>query len=187
FQPRAVKTGMLFSAEIIRVVVAFFSSQKIPLIVDPVMVATSGAPLLKPSAMKALQKELFPLATLVTPNLGEAEILLGKKIRSHPELKLAAQEIFERFGCAALIKGGHLPGAEALDFFYDGKTAITLRAKFIRGISTHGTGCTYSAAIAAYCALGHPLPESVRRAKQFVTRAIGESVTASGHFVLRNF
>ena len=184
--PAACKTGMLYSAEIIRVVVEFFSGKnRPPLIVDPVMVATSGACLLKPSAVKAVCDKLLPLATLVTPNLDEAELLLAIKIRDEEDLRAAARRIVERFGCAALVKGGHLRGTrEAVDIFNDGKTELLLTAPFVRGVSTHGTGCTYSAAIAAHCARGLVLAEAVREAKQFITRAIAGSRRIGRHFVL---
>lgn len=189
FQPRAAKTGMLFSAEIIRAVATFFRGQpRVALIVDPVMIATSGAPLLRSSAVRALEKELLPLATLVTPNLAEAEILIGKKISSLKEVCAAAKEIHDRFDCAVLLKGGHLrANPQAVDFFYDGKTELALRAKFVRGISTHGTGCTLSAAIVGYLASGHNLATTVNLAKKFVTRAIQQSVKVGGHDILRNF
>jgi hydroxymethylpyrimidine/phosphomethylpyrimidine kinase len=185
--PAACKTGMLYSAEIIRVVVEFFVDQKNrpPLIVDPVMVATSGACLLKPSAVKAVCDKLLPLATLVTPNLDEAELLLAMKIRDEEDLRAAARQIVERFGCAALVKGGHLRGTrEAVDIFNDGRTELLLTAPFVRGVSTHGTGCTYSAAIAAHCARGLPLMEAVQEAKALITRAISESRRIGRHFAL---
>ncbi len=189
--PSAVKTGMLFDAAIIREVASFFGrlrGPKPPLIVDPVMVATSGARLLKPVALRAMQEELLPLATLVTPNLDEAEILVGTKLKSMDDLRAAALAIHERFHCAALVKGGHLRGLrEAVDILYDGKTELILSVPFVRGVSTHGTGCTYSAAIAAYCALGHDLPSAVQLAKDFITRAIADSVRAGKHSVLNPF
>jgi len=184
--PAAGKTGMLYSAEIIRVVVEFFSRKnRPPLIVDPVMVATSGACLLKPSAVKAVCDKLLPLATLVTPNLDEAELLLGMKICDEEGLRAAARQFVERFGCAALVKGGHLRGTrEAVDIFNDGKTELLLAAPFVRGVSTHGTGCTYSAAIVAHCAKGLALADAVQEAKDFITRAIAESRRIGRHFVL---
>ncbi len=184
--PRAVKTGMLFSTAIIREVVAMFPAKEgPPLVVDPVMVATSGARLLKPSAIRALLDALLPLAAVVTPNLDEAEILVGHPVRTIDALRAAAREIHARFGCAALVKGGHLPaGPEAVDFFYDGRTELLLAAPFVRGVSTHGTGCTYSAAIAAGLALGHKLPDAVARAKQTVTDAIAGSVRVGKHWAL---
>lgn len=189
FQPRAVKTGMLFSAKIICTIAKVFREhRRVPLIVDPVMISTSGARLLKTSAVRAIEQELLPLATLVTPNLAEAEILVGRKISSLEEMKIAAKEIHKRFGCAALVKGGHLRfSGQAMDFFYDGKTKMVLRTKFIKGVSTHGTGCTLSAAITGYLALGHGLRDATQLGKKFITRAIRNSVRASHHDILRNF
>jgi hydroxymethylpyrimidine kinase/phosphomethylpyrimidine kinase len=149
------------------------------------MVATSGARLLKPSAIKAICIEMLPRAALVTPNLDEAELLLGMKIRDEEDLRTAARRIVERFGCAALVKGGHLRGTrQAVDIFNDGTTELMLTAPFVRGVSTHGTGCTYSAAITAACALGAPIPEAVQLAKQFITDAIANSKRIGRHFVL---
>ena len=188
-RPAAVKTGMLFSAEIIRVVAGFFRGKKdMPLVVDPVMIATSGAVLLKPSARKALREQLLPLATLVTPNLDETEILTGRKTASIEGMRLAAREIHARFGCAALVKGGHLRGVrEAVDIFFDGRTEWLLSAPFVRGVSTHGTGCSYSAAIAAALALGHDLPSAVAIGKHHVTAAISRSYRIGKHFALGHF
>jgi hydroxymethylpyrimidine/phosphomethylpyrimidine kinase len=187
--PVAVKTGMLYSAPIIRVVAAFFRRRHgLPLVVDPVMVSTSGAQLLKPAAVKALCAELLPLATLVTPNLDEAEILVGAKLTSVPDLRAAARELHKRFGCAALVKGGHLRGLkEAVDIFYDGRQELLLSAPFIRGVSTHGTGCTYSAAIAGHLARGCSLPRAVQQAKEYITQAIVQSRTVAGYSVLNCF
>jgi len=188
FHPAAVKTGMLFSAEIIRAVVNFFKNRaKPPFIVDPVMVATSGARLLQASAVKAMREELLPLATLVTPNLDEAAVLVGRRLQSVDDLRGAARDIQARYGCAALVKGGHLKGMrEAADFFYDGKTELLLTAPFVRGISTHGTGCVYAAAVAGYLALGRGLAAAVELAKQYITRGIARSVVADGHSVLNS-
>ncbi|HEY2329620.1 MAG TPA: bifunctional hydroxymethylpyrimidine kinase/phosphomethylpyrimidine kinase [Verrucomicrobiae bacterium] len=193
--PRAVKTGMLFSPENIRVVADFFrkdefresptknirdsrspSLRKIALVVDPVMVSTSGARLLKPAAEKLLKEKLLPLAALVTPNLDEAEILAEQKIRAPEDLRSAARKIVSRYGCAALVKGGHLEDCrEAIDVFFDGRTELLLSAPFVKGVSTHGTGCAYSAAICAALALGHDLPRAVEIGKNFITAAISNS------------
>jgi hydroxymethylpyrimidine/phosphomethylpyrimidine kinase len=209
--PAAVKTGMLFSPENIRIVAAFFKSQfrrdkfhesptkkkrdswnsflrNPPLVVDPVMVSTSGARLLQPAAEKILREKLLPLATLVTPNLDEAEILAGRKISSPEDLRSAAREIHSRFGCAVLVKGGHLKNCrEALDVFFDGETELLLSAPFVKGVSTHGTGCTYSAAICAALALGHDLPHAVQIGKHFITAAIADSCKIGKHFALGQF
>jgi hydroxymethylpyrimidine/phosphomethylpyrimidine kinase len=184
--PAAVKTGMLFSTPIIRTVADYFQKPKRPpLVVDPVMVATSGARLLKPSAVKAILDELLPLAALVTPNLDEAAILVGRKLRSIEDCRAAAREIHRRHGCAALVKGGHLRGLrEAVDIFFDGREELLLSAPFVRGASTHGTGCTYSAAITAHLARGRSLSKAVVLAKDFITQAISGANRVATHRVL---
>jgi hydroxymethylpyrimidine/phosphomethylpyrimidine kinase len=185
--PAAVKTGMLFSAKNIRVVAEFFGKVAVRqhLVVDPVMVSTSGARLLQPAAEKILREKLLPLATLVTPNLDEAEILAGQKISSPEDLRSAARKIHSRFGCAVLVKGGHLKNSrEAMDVFFDGETELLLSAPFVKGVSTHGTGCTYSAAICAALALGHDLPHAVELGKNFITAAIVGSYRLGKHFAL---
>ena len=187
--PAAAKTGMLYSAAIIRAVVAFFRRHReIPLVVDPVMVATSGARLLKPAAEKVLLQQLLPLATLVTPNLDEAAILTGQQLHQPEDLRRAARHIHHTFGCAALVKGGHLrtAGGQAIDIFYDGTTELLLSAPFVSGVSTHGTGCTYSAAITARLAAGDSLSDAVYAAKNHVTGAIAHSQRAGRHFVLNH-
>jgi hydroxymethylpyrimidine/phosphomethylpyrimidine kinase len=182
-KPKAVKTGMLYSAAIINRVEEALPAG-IPLIVDPVMISTSGALLLRDSAVNAL-KSLLSRVSLITPNLHEAEYLLGRKLVEPNQLRAAAREFHERYGCAALVKGGHLPEMKvALDFLYDGKSEWLLEAPYVRGVSTHGTGCTYSAAIAAYCALGESLTTAIFKAKEFISNAIAQSYKANGHFVL---
>jgi hydroxymethylpyrimidine/phosphomethylpyrimidine kinase len=190
--PTAVKTGMLFSPTNVRAVASVFEARtrrrRIPLVVDPVMISTSGAPLLSAGARKIMAEKLLPLATLVTPNVDEAEILAGQKIREPEDLRAAARKIFSRFGCAVLAKGGHLTEVrEAIDIFYDGKTEIMLTAPFVRGVHTHGTGCTYSAAICAALALGNDLPAAVQIGKRFVTTAIESSYRIGSHFALGQF
>lgn len=184
--PRAAKTGMLWSAALIREVVACWSRPgRPPLVVDPVMIATSGAVLLKPDAVKAIREQLLPLAAVATPNLDEAAHLLGATLASVDDLRAAARELHRRHGCAFLVKGGHLRGVrDAVDVFWDGRRERVLRAPFIRGVSTHGTGCTYSAAIAAHLALGKPLPEAVAAAKRTITAAIRDSVRIGRHTAL---
>ncbi len=184
--PRAAKTGMLFHRAIIREVAAFWANgRRPPLVVDPVMVASSGARLLQPAAVRALTDELLPRAAVVTPNLDEAEILTGLTLRSVEDLRAAARAIHARWGCAALVKGGHLRGLrEAVDVFFDGRTEWLLRAPRVTGISTHGTGCTYSAAITAWLARGRSLTAAVHRAKELLTRALVRRYRAAGHDVL---
>ena len=184
---------MLFSAENVKVVAQFFRNLKLQaripkLIVDPVLLSTSGTTLLGPSALKILREKLLPLATLATPNLSEAEILSGQLVSSAEEMRAAAQKIHSRFGCAVLVKGGHLKNArDAMDVFFDGKTELLLSAPFVKGLRTHGTGCTYSAAICAALALGNDLPQAVQIGKEFVTTAISRSYKIGNHFALGNF
>jgi hydroxymethylpyrimidine/phosphomethylpyrimidine kinase len=185
-RPAAVKTGMLYSAAAVRIVAEFFSrGARPPLVVDPVMISTSGAPLLQTGAVKLLRERLIPVATLVTPNVAEAEALTGLRLRSVEDLRAAARAIHEQFGCAGLVKGGHLRGTrEAADIYYDGGEELLLTAPFIRGMRTHGTGCTYSAAITAWLARGVILPKAVARAKQYITDAIAHSRGIGKHTVL---
>ncbi len=183
--PAAVKTGMLFSEENVRVVADFFKNKKTPLVVDPVLASTSGAKLLQPRALKILMDRLIPLAALVTPNLPEAEILSGQKISSIEEMEAAAGKIHSRFGCGVLLKGGHLRDErQATDIFFDGKTRLFLRAPFVKGVRTHGTGCVYSAAICAALARGKNLAQAAQTAKRFVTHAILNSYRIGNHFAL---
>ena len=183
--PAATKTGMLFSAPIIDVVADFFRGKRNCLIVDPVMVSTSGAALLKPDAVQTLKKRLLPLATLVTPNVDEAEMLTKQRIREPEDLRTAARLIHADHGCAVLAKGGHLREMnEAVDIFFDGRVELVLTTPFVRGVTTHGTGCTYSAAIAAHCARGLSLAAAVQRAKEFIASAIRGSVRVGRHQVL---
>lgn len=185
-RPSAAKTGMLYSSAIIRTVAVFLRGQpQIPLVVDPVMVASSGKRLLKASALRSLCTELLPLARLVTPNLAEAEVLTGRPVCSPEDMRAAARRLHERFGCAALVKGGHLRGCdEAVDLLFDGRQEWLLRARFIRGIKTHGTGCVYSAAICAWLARGSSLPAAVRQAKLYLSQLIEKAPHAEGHVVL---
>ncbi len=188
--PRAAKTGMLFNAAIIRETAAFWKTAggRIPLVVDPVMVATSGARLLQPAAVRALLRDLLPLATLVTPNLDEAEILVGRKLVHPDDLYSAAFEIHGRHGCAVLVKGGHLRRSpEAMDVFFDGRCGLTLTAPRVRGVATHGTGCTYAAAIAGFLARGLRLGPAVEQAKDHITQAIRQSVRIGRHTALNPF
>ena len=188
-RPAAVKTGMLYSSSLIRAVAERFAQPGAPpLVVDPVMVATSGARLLKPNAIRDLCRELLPLATLITPNLDEARLLTGEPLCSVEDLRRAARQLHTTYGCAVLLKGGHLRGLkEAVDIFYDGHEELLLSAPFIRGVSTHGTGCTYSAAITAYLARGLTLPRAVAAAKEYITQAIAKSYPVGRHTVLNSF
>ncbi len=185
--PRAAKTGMLWNVDLIRVVVGWWGEARRPsLVVDPVMIATSGAVLLQPDAVEAIRGQLLPLARIATPNLDEAAHLLGASLTTLDDLRQAARELRRRHGCAFLVKGGHLRSApDAVDVFWDGRRERLLSAPFIRGVSTHGTGCTYSAAIAAGLAQGHGLESAVVRAKHVITQAIEGSVRIGRHHALR--
>ena len=197
FPIAALKTGMLYSRVIIDTVCDTLaecfaeSAHRPPLIVDPVMVATSGDPLLQHDAIASYRERLFPLATLITPNLDEVRTLLGRPVTSLPEMRIAGEELAARFGTSFLIKGGHLRGSTATDLLIAGGQVHEFSAPFIPGVSTHGTGCTYAAAITAGLGKGLPLPEAVAEAKEFVTRAIthflrwekdGHTTDALNHF-----
>lgn len=187
--PRAVKTGMLYSAGIISAIADFLAQfPRTPVVVDPVMVATSGARLLQPNAIKTYQRRLLPHARLITPNRNEAEILAGFALRSVEDLRRAARTIHHQFGCAVLVKGGHLQNLDrAVDILCEHNSEHEFSAPFIRGISTHGTGCTYSAAIAGYLALGCPLTAAVNLAKSHITQALAQAHRAGRFTVLNPF
>lgn len=174
FPVAAVKTGMLFSSGIIKgVAKEMRRHRRGKLVVDPVMVATSGAALLKAEAERDMAKLLFPLAALVTPNLDEAARLVGRKLRNPEQAQEAARELAKRWKVPFLVKGGHLMLARAEDYLAwpNGKLK-TFSAKRCQGVETHGTGCTYSAAICAGLAQGLSLEKAVGKGKKFITRAI---------------
>ncbi len=169
FPVAAVKTGMLFSTEIILTVAEILKSHPpVPLVVDPVMVASTGDPLLENDAVAAYRGMLLPLATLVTPNLPEAEILLERTIPGEDDLEKAALDLSAKLGTAVLLKGGHLPGAVCVDLLaHNGKTQ-RFEAARIPVLASHGTGCTLSAAITALLARGEPLERAVGLAKRYL-------------------
>jgi len=173
----AAKTGMLGDADIISIVADILTRYRITnLVVDPVMIAQSGQRLLPEDAVDALRDKLLPLAMVVTPNLPEAEILLGREISSVAEMAAAAREIRRLGPRHVLIKGGHLPGTEMTDIFFDGKDMHTLSESKLDTINTHGTGCTYAAAITAYLAKGLTPLDAFGRAKKFITDAITHGI-----------
>jgi hydroxymethylpyrimidine/phosphomethylpyrimidine kinase len=173
-RPAAAKTGLLASPATIREVAKFFRQcPGVPLVVDPVMVATCGIRFLSRPAVEILRRELLPLATLVTPNVAEAEVLTGKRIRTPEDLRASARNIHETFGCAALVKGGHLVGATAaLDSLCGKDGEWIFSAPRIRSVKLHGTGCTYSAAITAGLARGQSLMKAIELAKTHITNVI---------------
>jgi hydroxymethylpyrimidine/phosphomethylpyrimidine kinase len=173
FEVRAAKTGALGSEELIEVVAAGVEEHAIPnLVVDPVMISKHGDPLLAKGAVDVLRDRLFPHAALVTPNLHEAAELLGGPVESEQQMQDAARAVYDLGAAAVLVKGGQLPGEEAVDLFYDGAAFVRLAAPRIDTPHTHGTGCTYSAAITALLAREETLADAVRQAKDFISRAI---------------
>ncbi len=172
----AMKTGMLFSIEVIQVVAALLKTLTIKdIVVDPVMVGKLDSKLLKDDAIIALKKELIPQATVITPNMTEASILLNdRKLTSIDDLKQAAIDLYDLGAKYILVKGGRLKGP-AIDVLYDGEKIVTYEAPRIHTVNTSGAGCTYSAAIAAYLAKGEALVDAILFAKSFVTTAIEHS------------
>src|SRR5262249_50542246 len=188
FGADAAKCGMLSTAPIIEAVAAALTERPVArLVVDPVMVAKSGDPLLDPDAREALVWRILPLALLVTPNVPEAEALAGIGVATRADMEEAARRIHALGARNVLVKGGHLKG-DAIDVLWNGRAFTAFSAPRIDSGNTHGTGCTLSAAIAAGLALGRPVPDAVREAKAYVTAAIREGF-AAGHGVgqLRHF
>lgn len=170
--PDAVKIGMVSSTGLIEVIAQRLKKyQARNLVVDPVMVATSGSALMKTDAVAALAKELLPLATVVTPNIPEGEVLSGIKIQSERDMEKAAQIIGEQYGCSVLLKGGHSVN-DANDLLYKEGQWQWFTGKRIHNPNTHGTGCTLSSAIAANLAKGFSLEQSVQRAKEYISGAL---------------
>jgi hydroxymethylpyrimidine/phosphomethylpyrimidine kinase len=180
---QAAKTGMLSSAPIIEVVATAVARYNIRnLVVDPVMVAKGGAKLLRDDAIEALRRRLLPLASVVTPNLPEAEVLLGRRIRTLDERRQAARDLVELGAHAAVVKGGHTDEALSIDHYFDGTELVELQSPRIATANTHGSGCVFSAAIAAGLAKGSDPLAAVHQAKEFITGAIERSLEVGrGH------
>lgn len=187
--PGAVKTGALGSAAIARAVADVLRGRGLPLVVDPVMVSKHGAPLMAPAEVERIVAELFPLAALVTPNIPEAQVLLGRTIRGVDAQREAARDLAARTGCAAvLLKGGHGESSEVVDILWDGGRFHEFWGARIDTIHTHGTGCTVSAAIAASLACGKPLVMAVEDAVTWVRRAIATAPgLGKGHGPVNHF
>lgn len=189
----AVKIGMLYSADLIRAVaeqLQKFNAHNI--VLDPVMVAQSGDRLLRDDAVGAMAEFLMPLADIVTPNIPEAEVLVGRALRTGDELRAAACDLARHGSCSVLIKGGHLEQADSCDLLYLARENrfVELAAERIRTRNNHGTGCTLSSAIAAHLARGSGIEEAVRRAKEFISRAIRAGADYSigrGHGPVHHF
>lgn len=198
FPVAAIKTGLLGSADIVTAVARAMVDlsdkyeRPVALVVDPVMVATSGTTLLRADAIKLYKNELFPIATLITPNLNEASKLLGRTVSDFASMRKAGKDLEKKYGVAILLKGGHLAGDQAVDLLFVNDNVIDFQAPFVRDVVTHGTGCTLSAAITAGLAAGLRLEDAIGRAKKFVSAAIaqrfrwqtgsGENVDALNHF-----
>lgn len=190
FEVNAVKTGMLSTAPIIKSISDQIKRYKIPnLVVDPVMISKSGARLLEKEAETSLKNDIIPIAFIVTPNIPEAEVIAGMEIGTIEQMKEAAEKIIAMGPKNVLIKGGHLKdNKDAVDIFYDGEDFCEIATKWIKTKNTHGTGCTYSAAICANLAKGLDVLEAVSKAKDYVTSAIEKSFNiGSGHGPLNHF
>ena len=171
--PDAVKIGMVSSGALITVIAqALTHWQAKRIVVDPVMVATSGSALMETEAVSVLKEKLLPMADLVTPNIPEAEALSGLTIRGREDMETAAKAIAQAHGCAVLLKGGHSV-SDADDLLYAGGQARWFQGKRIHNPNTHGTGCTLSSAIAANLAKGFPMEEAISRAKDYISGALG--------------
>jgi hydroxymethylpyrimidine/phosphomethylpyrimidine kinase len=175
-RPHAVKTGMLADAGVVEAVADGIRGHALaPYVLDPVMVATSGDPLLSADAVGAIRDQLVPLARLVTPNLDEAALMLGEPVTDVASMEHAARALVDAGADAALVKGGHLTGPQVTDLLFDGSAVRAFSHPRIDTTSTHGTGCTLSSAIAAHLALGLPLDQAVERSLRFVHRAIARA------------
>jgi hydroxymethylpyrimidine/phosphomethylpyrimidine kinase len=181
--PDATKTGMLASAEIVRMVAEKAREHKLHnLVVDPVMVAKSGDSLLADDAVRAVREDLAPLATVVTPNLPEAAALLGQPVTTLDEMREAARAIHALGPANVVVKGGHLEGDTVVDMLFDGANLHEFSGPRVQTRNTHGTGCTFASAIAAHLALGGGVPEAVRKAKEYLTGALQRAYdTGKGH------
>lgn len=180
FPLTVVKTGMLGSAEHVRRVATVFKEfPDIRLVVDPVMIASTGASLLEPDAVHTYITDLLPLAHLITPNLPEAETLLGEKISTVSEMEAAAQALSNTFGCATLLKGGHLQLADCIDLLWENGQLHRFTSPRLHVAASHGTGCTLAAAIASGLVLGKSLPQAIEMAKTYLNHSLATSYSFS--------
>ncbi|MBD8348823.1 bifunctional hydroxymethylpyrimidine kinase/phosphomethylpyrimidine kinase [Dysgonomonas sp. HGC4] len=189
----AIKIGMLHSSELIRAVKETLLKYNISnIVLDPVMVATSGDKLLQDEAIETLKNELIPYVRVITPNIPEAEILIGQKITSQYDLPLIVKDLSFNRSVSVLLKAGHLTEDNLVDVFYNAETdeVIELRSERIQTRNTHGTGCTFSSAVAAFLAHGLSLNDAVRKAKEYMTKAIAvgaEYEIGKGHGPVHHF
>lgn len=191
--PQAIKIGMVSQVPIIRAIADELRRASVPTVVyDPVMVSTSGHRLIEEEAVEVIKHELFPLCTLITPNLREAEAILNKPILSFDDMKREIHHLRQWGNYAILLKGGHLEGDDMVDLLLmpDSDENLVFRSEKVITPNTHGTGCTLSSAIAALCACGHDLPTAVRQAKEYVSQAIRQGADVKfghGHGALNHF
>ena len=189
----AVKTGMLHASDVIEGVARKMKEYKVRnLVVDPVMVATSGDKLLQDEAIETLKNQLVPMARIITPNLPEASILLDREIKHQDEIPDAARELSVGHSVSVLLKAGHLTGNQLVDVFYnaENKSFTYLKSKRTETKNTHGTGCTLSSAIASFLALGDDPDKAVKRAKNYIDKAIAKGKnykTGEGHGPVHHF
>lgn len=187
FPVKVCKTGMLFSAPLIETAADFIAEKQLMAVVDPVMVASSGAKLLLDDAIDCLKKKLLPHATLITPNLDEAAVLLGYEIGEPFALKEAAKALTHEFGVATLLKGGHLETDELIDILYlPDDELIEISSQRIHGVDTHGSGCTLSAAIAAELAKGETLIDAVQTAHAYLRSGMEYPLQVAGRAFIRH-
>lgn len=185
---RGIKTGMLFNREIVQTVARRLGDSVIPLVVDPVCVATSGQSLLQADAIAALKENLLPLADVITPNLDEAKLLLGREIDCIDDMDAAALEFAKTYRTVALIKGGHLPGNELVDVVATPDGALRhFQQERIPEINTHGSGCTLSSAIAAHLALGKSPLEAITNARDYLRRGMENPICLQGSHFINHF
>ncbi len=190
FSIAAVKTGMLYSKAIVEVLLHNIKGIS-NLVVDPVMLSTSGMPLLSDNAIEYIIDNLFPMTKLITPNLYEMQVIVGRTLLSHSDIELACKELFNKIATSILVKGGHFEG-DACDILFDGNNFNYFNTKRIDNIKTHGTGCTLSSAIVCYLAMGYSLINSISNAKDYVTNGIihsypvGNGYTPLNHFWSRD-
>ena len=191
FQVRAVKTGMLAGGDIITAVARRAAAGDLPnLVVDPVLTASSGALLLEAGAEQVYVDLLFPHALVITPNLAEAALLVGRRLATADDMMAAAIDLHRTGPRFVIVKGGHLEGGDAVDVLFDGNDITLLRAPRIASANTHGTGCTFASAVTAHLALGIDVPTAAQRAKDYVTAAIAGGAAwrlGAGHGPLDHF
>ena len=172
--PQVAKCGMLYSGGVVEAIAEFWGRHRTPLVVDPVLATSSGKSLLNPAGMRALKRRLLPLANVVTPNVPEAEALAGMFIKSPEDMRQAARAIYEMYGCAAVITGGHLRGKEIFEVMYDGFDEYQCITPRLGGGPWRGTGCRFASAVTSELAKNNSLPSAVRKATKWVSAELAK-------------